>query len=545
MSARIFPAGQNAKRGFPGPRTFLTLDDVSGVYGGNAGKVAMVNPGETGLIFGSNATGTGTTDRICRFTNNVGGFGDSRLLQLSNGIALDNPAAGAEGYFSLTDGGFEKIWLSKEATTNDFKIDLSGLTNTPFRIQAADGNILIKNSVGISLQAFTSAEIKTEFTVINTLALSNLRGVTNWSCVNSDYGARLNLMKSRGTPTAPLILQTGDVIGRLIWKAFDGVDFLDAGCIRLEAVGTVALNRTPSDMVFYTASDTGPSAYRETLRLTANGDLIILDQKYFQTSRIRAVTSSDSAIEIQDVNGLAKMVFRFNPTGGYWNTDFYCGSVNNSGGFIAGTVFQIRNDTLGTVSCRVANDSTPQILYFDAKQYSFTAGATDGAKTTSFTILQTGVAIGTNATPTARLHLPAGTATASTAPLKFTSGPLLTAPEAGTIEFLTDGLYFTTTTGTTRKRIQLQGVIVKTSGSPLTLDESYTTLVTNTATAYTVNLPAATGSFKIYDIKNINTGLTTVDASGTETIDGALTQAVAQWDNLRIQDAAAGVWIIL
>lgn len=46
-----------------------------------------------------------------------------------------------------------------------------------------------------------------------------------------------------------------------------------------------------------------------------------------------------------------------------------------------------------------------------------------------------------------------GTATAGTAPLKFTSGSLLTTPEAGAIEFLSDNLYFTQTTGTTRKVI--------------------------------------------------------------------------------------------
>jgi len=53
--------------------------------------------------------------------------------------------------------------------------------------------------------------------------------------------------------------------------------------------------------------------------------------------------------------------------------------------------------------------------------------------------------------PTARLHLPAGTATANTAPLKFTSGVLNTTPEAGAVEFLTDAYYGTITTGAARK----------------------------------------------------------------------------------------------
>lgn len=58
--------------------------------------------------------------------------------------------------------------------------------------------------------------------------------------------------------------------------------------------------------------------------------------------------------------------------------------------------------------------------------------------------------LGVNA-PTARLHLKAGTATANSAPLKFNSGTLLTSPEAGVVEFLTDAFYGTITTGAARK----------------------------------------------------------------------------------------------
>jgi len=60
-------------------------------------------------------------------------------------------------------------------------------------------------------------------------------------------------------------------------------------------------------------------------------------------------------------------------------------------------------------------------------------------------------------TPTAVLHLKAGTATASTAPLKFTSGTLLAAAEAGAIEFLTDDFYGTITTGAARKKFYIEG----------------------------------------------------------------------------------------
>lgn len=55
--------------------------------------------------------------------------------------------------------------------------------------------------------------------------------------------------------------------------------------------------------------------------------------------------------------------------------------------------------------------------------------------------------------PTALLHIKAGTASASSAPLKFNSGTLLTTAEAGAIEFLTDLYYLTTTTGAKRRVI--------------------------------------------------------------------------------------------
>lgn len=61
------------------------------------------------------------------------------------------------------------------------------------------------------------------------------------------------------------------------------------------------------------------------------------------------------------------------------------------------------------------------------------------------------VGIGTTS-PTALLHLKAGTTAASTAPLKFTSGALNTTAEVGAVEFLTDAYYGTITTGAARKQ---------------------------------------------------------------------------------------------
>ncbi len=102
--------------------------------------------------------------------------------------------------------------------------------------------------------------------------------------------------------------------------------------------------------------------------------------------------------------------------------------------------------------------------------------------------------LGIGVTPTAYLHLHAGTVNASTAPIKLTSGTLMNTPEAGAIEFLTDGLYYTQTTGPTRRQIaslagsealtnkSINGLTITSSTGTLTITNGKTFSVSNTLT---------------------------------------------------------------
>ena len=58
-----------------------------------------------------------------------------------------------------------------------------------------------------------------------------------------------------------------------------------------------------------------------------------------------------------------------------------------------------------------------------------------------------------------------GTIAAGTAPLKFTSGPLLTTPEAGAIEYLTDTFYIRGTDNISIAGSITAGSVVKSSGT--------------------------------------------------------------------------------
>jgi hypothetical protein len=180
-----------------------------------------------------------------------------------------------------------------------------------------------------------------------------------------------------------------------------------------------------------------------------------------------------------------------------------------------------------------------------------------------FTALATGKVGINNTSPTAYLELPAGTTAATTAPLKFTTGTSMTTPEAGTMEYTTDDLFFTISTGTARKRfvfadpvggLSTNGVPYGTTngrlttagtflfdGSKLTVygalqldTELMTTTATLSATQYVVRVDASAGAVtvdlpdattcqgRVYIIKLISNSANamTIEPSGAQTIDG-------------------------
>jgi hypothetical protein len=116
------------------------------------------------------------------------------------------------------------------------------------------------------------------------------------------------------------------------------------------------------------------------------------------------------------------------------------------------------------------------------------------------------------AQPSALIHLKAGTATASTAPLKFTSGTNLTTPEAGAVEF--DGTNYFVTSSTVRY------TLAKTLIGSATLDFGNTS--TNISADLTISVTgAATTDFAIVNppAANANTCYTAwVSAANTVTV---------------------------
>jgi hypothetical protein len=188
----------------------------------------------------------------------------------------------------------------------------------------------------------------------------------------------------------------------------------------------------------------------------------------------------------------------------------------------------------------------------------------------------------------------AGTASAGTAPLKLTSGTLMSSPEAGAVEFNTDSLYFTITTGTVRKKVAIyddssgatgdvyyrdssgnfvrlgigsNGKVLRVaSGLPAwgdaaggfstaTKTSGYTVTASDTVVfadatsgSVTITLPVASGlsGYRFY-VKRIDSSGNSVSIarSGSDTIDGSTSQSLdLQYTSITIVSNGSNWYII-
>lgn len=185
--------------------------------------------------------------------------------------------------------------------------------------------------------------------------------------------------------------------------------------------------------------------------------------------------------------------------------------------------------------------------------------------------------------------------TASAAPLTFSSGTLLSTPAAGSVEFNTDSLYFTITTGTTRKKVAIyddsagatgdtyyrdasgnfvrlpvgstgqtlrvsSGVPAWASGSGFTTttkSSSYTVTASDTvifadasSANVTITLPLASGlggyRFYIKRIDSSTTNTVTVSRTNTDLIDGMTSFTLdQQYTAFAVVSAGGTAWYIL
>jgi hypothetical protein len=145
-------------------------------------------------------------------------------------------------------------------------------------IPKSDGTNLVASSVSDDGTRVMTAEpvgigcstnVPTMFVVCDTAATTP-RGLMSWQASNDTGSAHFHLRKSRGTFGTPLVVQTNDFMGRVVFSAYDGSAYNESAYIRGTVVGTVAATRVPSKLEFFTSTDALPSV--ATLGLTLDKD---------------------------------------------------------------------------------------------------------------------------------------------------------------------------------------------------------------------------------------------------------------------------------
>lgn len=122
------------------------------------------------------------------------------------------------------------------------------------------------------------------------------------------------------------------------------------------------------------------------------------------------------------------------------------------------------------------------------------------------------------AAPTASLHLPAGTATASTAPLKFSTGTFNTSTEIGAVEFNGTALTLGLAAGSSsqnRGKFQVTRVIEVSASTTFTIVDEYSDYVyTHTSSAGTFTLPSIANAVNSkWEVKNASAFNLTVQSN--------------------------------
>lgn len=190
----------------------------------------------TNKLLGRSTAGSGVIEELTIGTG----------LSLSGGTlsntATASPPAGSDGYIQYNNSG------AFGASSNLFWDNANG-------------------RLGIG-----SSSPLTKLNVVETITTSP-RGILSSQYSTSTDGARIGFLKARGTEASPTTVATGDVLGRMMFRGYDGSSVLEMASIEAGVSGTVASTRVPTYLSFSTATNAAPSVLTERMRILNNGNV--------------------------------------------------------------------------------------------------------------------------------------------------------------------------------------------------------------------------------------------------------------------------------
>lgn len=212
------------------------------------------------------------------------GAGSAAAPKLAIGTAGNGIYASAANTLDFTTNGAQSWQITSTGVLQRVGAGTFGTSTGNLTIQTGggNGNLLLNTNgtglVGINVTTPVSA------LHVGTSLTSSPRGVMSAQYSTSTDGARFHMRKARGTEGAPVIIVTGDVLGKLVASGYDGAAYQEMGTISIQATGTIAAGRIPTQIVLATATDSAPSVLTDRWTIGASGSLVAAGAQTFGTA---------------------------------------------------------------------------------------------------------------------------------------------------------------------------------------------------------------------------------------------------------------------
>lgn len=389
---------------------------------------------------------------------------------------------------------------NQKFTNNSDGFDIAGGT-TPRKLTVSGGDVSVAGS-GSAVITFPNAT-STLATLAGSEALTNktINGLTPTAVANGFTIAGGTTSKTLTVPLDASVsgTNTGDqsLTGLVPYTGATGAVTLGANTLSTTS-GVISPKVYPasdSTTAFVVTKADGATNILVTDTTNSRVGVGATPLRKFHVANTATASNDANTLLIQNLNA---------NTNAWADIDFTC-STSTTSPTILGRIRLIRTNAVG------AGDTDLTFQTFNSSALS------EKMRLDSLGRLGIGV------TPTAFIHLKAGSATASTAPLKFTSGTDLTTAEAGAMEYDGTNLHFTAV-GTLRENIHFgsKGSGTLTAGTTTTITDA------NAKTTSTIVLQATSAAYialsPYISAKNNGTFvITTLAAAGTETFDYLIT----------------------